>query len=78
MMKTTHGRLLNLNREPIFQGFITIATSDKGFGVFKPEGPETTKVPLHEPVILEEPEVDRLVIVERVEGTPQVAYFCQQ
>jgi hypothetical protein len=75
MMKTTHGRLLKINREPIFHGFITIATSDKGFGVLKPDDYETAEVPLHEPLIIEEPDADRLVRIDRVEGSPRIACF---
>jgi hypothetical protein len=79
MTKTTYGRLLLLNREPVFNGFVKIATSDKGIGVFKPEQPVDLQIPLHEPLILEEPEMDRVVVVERVEGTrPPVAFFCLQ
>jgi hypothetical protein len=78
MMKTTHGRLLTLDREPVYRGFITIAVSDKGFGVFKAEGLEDLEVPLHEPLILEESERDRVIVIERVEGVPPVAFFCQR
>jgi hypothetical protein len=75
MTKTSHGRLLTLNREPIFDGFVTVATHENGRGAFKPEHRTEMEIPLHEPLILEEIETDRIVIVERVEGVPPVAFF---
>ena len=75
MPNTHHGRLLTLNRIPVVNGFVTFTADENTSGPLRPQCALDMSIPLEEPLILEESEIDRLIVMRHKQGQPPAAFF---